>query len=544
MKNFILKITYKIFMNFFLTSDITKRLYNRLSIVYPLTKNAIPNIIARMYIKLISLLLIVVFSLMIFANISVYYMAIVVLMSYVICSNYIYKSLEELQVKLLVQLEQFITDVRFRFQFDGMLLEALLEAINNAKYEMMVQGEQICEYLSRIEESGEVNPYKDIAPDKFFMTFYAMCETVLMYGDKKIENNSLFLKNLAYLKEDINIEILKRKKVKTAFMGLIGVTLLPVFAIKPIEYWAVNNMPDIKYLYEGKTSAIITISLVIITIIIYSVIVHLKYEAVDKMHKSSIVVKISKNKFISDFFLNHISKRYHKYTKLNLLLKKIVYPYDIKEFLIKRYFNTLTVFIISNTILVSIYISEKTRYSIFAFLLTIILSIFAFFYENAKISFIKQVLLLQREEEVVRFQTIILIMMHMDRVTVESIINWIEEFAVVFKSDLEIISDKFSYKGFKVFVEYKDKIAFLPFARLMDSFIACDSMNIERAFEDIETDRRFYVEKHKQDNEQMIDNKAMICKMISFIPICVIIITKLIYPFVLYGVNQLSGFNM
>ena len=151
--------------------------------------------------------------------------------------------------------------------------------------------------------------------------------------------------------------------------------------------------------------------------------------------------------------------------------------------------------------------------------------------------------MITREDEVVRFQTIILILMHMDRITIEQILEQMEEFAMVFKDTLEKISDHLVFKGKKVFEEAKDEVSFVPFERLIDAFIASDRIGIRSAFEDVEGDRSYYVEKHKQENEELVKNKALIAKFIAFIPLCSVIIIKLILPFVITGMEQVGNFN-
>ena len=53
-------------------------------------------------------------------------------------------------------------------------------------------------------------------------------------------------------------------------------------------------------------------------------------------------------------------------------------------------------------------------------------------------------------------------------------------------------------------------------------------------------DMLYYVEKHKQENEEIAHNKALIAKFIAFVPLCLVILFKLILPFVLMGIKQLS----
>ena len=106
------------------------------------------------------------------------------------------------------------------------------------------------------------------------------------------------------------------------------------------------------------------------------------------------------------------------------------------------------------------------------------------------------------------------------------------------------MSDKLSFKGSQVFREQRNKSDFLPFNRLIDGFIACDDMYIHKAFEDVEMDRRYYIDKHKQEKLFYIEQRGAISKFLSFIPLCMVIIMNLIIPFVLEGMQQLSLSNM
>ena len=171
-------------------------------------------------------------------------------------------------------------------------------------------------------------------------------------------------------------------------------------------------------------------------------------------------------------------------------------------------------------------------------------AVIAYYYEIIMLMIRQSLLRISREEEIIRYQSVILILMHMDRVSVETLIEWMENFAVVFKNTLEKIADTLIYKGMKVFSDAKDEVQFLPFERLMDCFIASDRIGIAKAFSDVGSDRLYYVEKHKQENEIIINNKATIAKFIAFIPICMVICFVLVLPFIYQGMQQLQNFKM
>lgn len=232
------------------------------------------------------------------------------------------------------------------------------------------------------------------------------------------------------------------------------------------------------------------------------------------------------------------------------MLKSIVYPYNIKELMGKQIMNGIITFIIMLTLLTSIGLFRISIMGVTygGFLLGMIIavcsSVIAYHYETINIIIRKKMLEINREEEVVRFQSIILILMYMDRVTVELIIEWMEQFALVFRNNLEMIADSLVYDGIQAFYKAKETISFLPYERILDCFIASDRVGISEAFSDILLERIYYIEKHKQENEVILNNKAVVAKTIAFIPLCLVIIAELIVPFVYFGLKQLSAFKL
>lgn len=533
-----------------ITKSIVKRIENRLKIIYPLDSQTLIRKTEQEFIKLI--LMAVLFMTIIFSlgRVSFYFCITGAVLLYVQGLNSIYSGYDRLEIKLLKQFEKFIQDIRFQFRFDGMLEEAMQEAVQNSGYEMSLQGMKMIESLNawKKDENGEI--YEELAPNHFFLTFYALCETVIFYGDKKINDKSLFLTNIGYLKEDINIEILKREKTRALFMGLCGVTIFPVFSIKLIERWGIYNMPELQGFYLELAGAATTVFITAITLMIYHVIMKLKYPIDFDRHKSRWVEELLDIQWMNKLLMKRISKKYHYYYNREQMLKSIVYPYNVKELMAKQIINGGIIFVLILTLLISIGLFRVSVMGITygGFILGMVLAVFgsviAYHFETFNIMMRKKMLEIHREEEVVRFQSIILILMYMDRVTVELIIEWMEQFAVVFKNNLEMIADNLAYDGVQAFYKAKETISFLPYERILDSFIASDRVGISEAFSDILSERIYYIEKHKQENEVILNNKAVVAKTIAFIPLCLVIIAELVVPFVYYGLKQLSAFKL
>ena len=531
-------IVYRISKGNFITRNLVKKIEAKLNILYPSNKSSIvkrtDRYLCRLYISGI-----LCFSMLwLFAEISLYYAVITGIVIYVIFQEKINDDFYKLEYKLLKELLKFVEDIKFKFQFDGMLEQAIIEAINDADFEMSVHGQKIYECLMEAYYH-EKQEYIDISPNHFFLTFYSLCETVMLYGDKKGNDGSLFLKNLGYLKEEINIELLKRSKTNGNFIGLKAISIIPLFFIKPIEVWAKFNIPELASSYDGQLGIITTIVLGFISIFSYKVVNIMKYGSAKKS-PSLLIKRLAKNKYIDKFVRAYISFNIKSMSKVNELLEEIAYEYSIVEYTIYRFIVAMVTFFISVVVFITVLDIDGGRLYGISFLLAMTLSIFTYLLSVFVLKMKKQILLLEREEEIVRFQNIILMMMHMDKITIEQILSEMERFARVFKKILGMIMDKYTYKGKEVFIEAKESSGFRPFQRLMDGFVACDDTYIYQAFDDLEKDRRYFLDRHKQENERIVDDKTTIAKMISFLPLCAVISFKLIIPFIMQGLSSLG----
>ncbi len=528
-------LVYRVSLKFFLTSSLTKKIQHKISLIYPSTKFSIIKKTGEYLIRIYVLSLLVTFGMFIFSEFSFYYSCLVVIVIYAMMNSHINTDIAKQELKLISYLDEFITEVHFNYQFNKMIEDSIDKAINKVPYEMAIHGEILLDFLKKAYRNNDED-YRDIVPNKLFHTFYSLSLTVLVYGDKLVENQSLFLKNLGHLKEDIHIEILKQEKIINQFMGLFAVTLLPVFSIKAIEAWAISNLPELTDSYLGIEGKVTTIILSLVTIFIYKIITILKSPNYFKEYKSKWPEKMLENKIINYFVILFIKKTFKMSEKMDTLLKSIVYPYNIKEFIIRRFSFSFLIAILS--FLVSLSIGFDF---IVSFFIGVILSITFYAGYYMKIILIRQILIMDREEEIVRFQSIILMLMHIDKISVEQILRQISDFAVVFKNEMNEIINQMSGNGMKTIKQIKEKTGFLPFEKLMDNFLACDAVEIVDAFSGIEVDRSYYVEKHKQENENIISKKASIAKFIAFIPLCLVIIVKLILPFVLEGIGKISN---
>lgn len=531
-------IVYRVSCRFFLTAAMTKRIEHRIRLLYPADRYSIIKKTESYLIKIYILSLVIAAGMLIFADFSLYYGCLVAVIVYVMILSHINTQLGKQEVKLLSMFEGFISEVHFHYQFNGMLYEAIEKAIEKVPYDMSVHGQIILNHLKGASQ-GENEDYRDTAPNNLFLTFFSLGMTVLSYGDKSTKTGSVFLDNLGYLKESVYLEILKRNRLEAQFTGLSAVTILPVFSIKLIELWAISNMPELKASYEGLLGVLTTIFLSLMTAGIYKVITVLRNPYRSREYRTTWAEVLLDKEIVNYMILKLIRVKPKSSEKINNLLKSVAYPYNIREFTLRRIcFSLIAVPIVC-------IVASSTGVALSISLITAILSgVIVFKLPYFKIVLQRQLMIMDSEEEIVRYQSVILMLMHMDRITVEEILRQIRNFAVIFKDEIDGMINGFSYAGMRVFSNVKENTGFMPLEKLMDGFLAADMIGIEQAFSGMEKDRNYYVEKHKQENEEIITKKSVMAKAMAFIPLCLVILVKLILPFVLEGIKQLSNTGM
>lgn len=186
------------------------------------------------------------------------------------------------------------------------------------------------------------------------------------------------------------------------------------------------------------------------------------------------------------------------------------------------------------------YQNEKIRW--FEILIVVFCSLTAYFVPGFLLLYRKKVRQMGMEDEVIQFHSIILMLMYMDHMTVDIILEWMERFAYLFAESIrECVSD-FSSGEEEALTRLKENEPFLPFARIVENFIICDIIGIEKAFDEIAVERVNYQEKRKQENEIYINNKAIWGKLIAYIPLLMVVGMYLIVPFIVESLSQLLNF--
>ena len=187
--------------------------------------------------------------------------------------------------------------------------------------------------------------------------------------------------------------------------------------------------------------------------------------------------------------------------------------------------------------------TEKMQW--FEFLLAMVFAIIAY---NAPIWLLKfqaKMRQMEMEDEVMQFNTIILMLMKIERVNVEIILEWLERYANIFKEPISKCVNNYESGAWEALEQLKEDVTYQPFIRIIESLqAAVEKIPIPDAFDELDTERDYYQEKRKESNERLIARKGKIGKMIGFAPMVILFVGFLIVPLVFIGLTSMTeSFN-
>ena len=161
------------------------------------------------------------------------------------------------------------------------------------------------------------------------------------------------------------------------------------------------------------------------------------------------------------------------------------------------------------------------------------------------LKFQKKMREMEMEDEVMQFQTIILMLMRIERVNVEIILEWLERYSNIFRDPISKCVNDYESGPWEALEAMKEEVVYQPFIRIIESLqAAVEKIPIKDAFDELDTERDYYQSKRKESNERLIARKGMIGKGIGFAPMVILFVGYLIVPLVFIGLMSMTeSFN-
>lgn len=150
---------------------------------------------------------------------------------------------------------------------------------------------------------------------------------------------------------------------------------------------------------------------------------------------------------------------------------------------------------------------------------------------------------LEKENEIMQFQSIILMLMYIERIDVQTILEWLERFSYAFKEPIATALNNYESGAVEALEVLKDSVPNKDFDRIVEQLeSAVERIPIRAAFDELETERAYYYEKRKDSNERVIQKKVTYGKVLGFTPMVLLIGGYLVAPLMIVSIMQMVSY--
>ena len=178
----------------------------------------------------------------------------------------------------------------------------------------------------------------------------------------------------------------------------------------------------------------------------------------------------------------------------------------------------------------------------FEFLMAFVFMMIGYMFPVWMLYFQYKMRLMEMEDEVMQFQTIILMLMRIERVNVEIILEWLERYSDIFREPISRCVNNYEAGAWEALEVLRNETNYPLFIRIVESLqAAVEKIPIIEAFDELDSERDYYQEKRKESNQRLIARKARIGKLIGFAPMVIMFVGYLIIPLVYIGLTSMSN---
>lgn len=174
-------------------------------------------------------------------------------------------------------------------------------------------------------------------------------------------------------------------------------------------------------------------------------------------------------------------------------------------------------------------------------LLIILAAILAYEYPTIKLKMDKKDLVKKMEDEVIQFHTIIMMLAFVDRMNVDTILMWMNEFAIIFKNSITVCLNNLNSGDEEALDTLVRNEPFKPFTDLVKNLKMSDLIGVMQAFNNIHIIRQEYQDTRAQNNEITLNNNHGVASILIMFPTLASIILYLVVPLTVNLTNSLSS---
>lgn len=148
---------------------------------------------------------------------------------------------------------------------------------------------------------------------------------------------------------------------------------------------------------------------------------------------------------------------------------------------------------------------------------------------------------LEMQSEVDQFHVLISVLSEFERISVETVLEWLERYSIIFRPALQKCLLNYDSGAEEALRMLKSDAPFESFGRIVKRLMqAVEKLSLRDAFDDLEMEQEYYAEQKKERLERLIRQKASYGKLFGWTPGALLIGLYLVFPFLYMSFGQLN----
>ncbi len=176
-------------------------------------------------------------------------------------------------------------------------------------------------------------------------------------------------------------------------------------------------------------------------------------------------------------------------------------------------------------------------------LISIVVAILASYIPVANLHFKRFLRYKEMDNEVHQLLILISILREFDSMTVHTILEWMERFSIIFREPISITLQDYDSGPEEALDSLNLMVSFEPFQQIIERLKLCVvRISIQEAFEDIDMEREYYMEKRKESQNRALETRKILGDNISLAPLYATVFLYIVIPLVYLAVTK--GFEI
>lgn len=148
------------------------------------------------------------------------------------------------------------------------------------------------------------------------------------------------------------------------------------------------------------------------------------------------------------------------------------------------------------------------------------------------------------EDEVNQYQTIVMLLMHVDGMSIQVILEWIERFSYCFQESIQTCINDLPYDEQVALKNLRNSESFEYFKQFVNNMLVVNDQGLVAAFEEIVSEREHNLENRKTNRMIMRHKKARKATYICILPLAFLIVAYIIYPIGSFAGNMWTAMGL